>query len=275
MTDFFKRYQIAIYLILVLIISWIPFIGGNGTMLTMTPSLLAIIFAFGINGREGGMDLLRRATRWRAKVQWWLIAFFGTAVLFALGLALHLALGGRPPTLTALREETTLLPLYLLIVFLPIYGPLGEELGWRGYLQKHLQNWRGPLIASLIIGTYWGVWHLPDFLVPDTTQYSLGMVFFIPYILGTIANSLIMTWLYNKTGGSTLIGGIIWHAGTDFWGPVLLSDLSLRAAQAGETNPPLDAMLYGLGLVALIVAGLVVVIATRGKLGMGKGDAAE
>jgi hypothetical protein len=129
MKAFFQRYQIPIYLILVLVISWIPWFMGNGTTLTATPSLLAVIFVFAINGRAAGMDLLKRATRWKAGIQWWLIAFFGTTLLFLLGLGLHLLLGGHPPTFTALLEETSFVPLFLLVVLLPFNGPVGEEIG--------------------------------------------------------------------------------------------------------------------------------------------------
>lgn len=42
-----------------------------------------------------------------------------------------------------------------------IRGPLGEEVGWRGYLQNEL-NKRFPLLkASLIVGVIWSLWHLP------------------------------------------------------------------------------------------------------------------
>ena len=131
----------------------------------------------------------------------------------------------------------------------------------------------GPIAASLIIGAYWGFWHLPDFLVEGTLQSSLGMVFFLPFILSTIANSFIMTWLYNRTGHSTLIAGILWHAGTDFWGPLLLSDLSLRAAQEGDVSPALDPMLYGIALAMIVLAAVIVGFVTKWRLGTTESEA--
>ncbi|GBU23260.1 hypothetical protein R80B4_03177 [Fibrobacteres bacterium R8-0-B4] len=41
---------------------------------------------------------------------------------------------------------------------------LGEELGWRGYLLKALQN-KKFMIVSLIIGAVWGLWHFPLILI--------------------------------------------------------------------------------------------------------------
>ena len=40
----------------------------------------------------------------------------------------------------------------------------GEELGWRGYLLKTLQN-KKLLPISVIIGTVWGLWHFPLILI--------------------------------------------------------------------------------------------------------------
>jgi len=56
---------------------------------------------------------------------------------------------------------------------------LGEELGWRGYLLKSLQN-KKLLPASLIIGTVWGLWHFPLILLghnyPQHPAAGVGMM---------------------------------------------------------------------------------------------------
>ncbi|MDR2942325.1 MAG: CPBP family intramembrane metalloprotease [Treponema sp.] len=56
---------------------------------------------------------------------------------------------------------------------------LGEELGWRGYLLKSLQN-RKLLPVSLIIGTVWGLWHFPLILIghnyPEHPVAGVGMM---------------------------------------------------------------------------------------------------
>jgi uncharacterized protein len=40
-------------------------------------------------------------------------------------------------------------------------GPLGEEVGWRGWLLPVLLRTRSPLVASLGVGLVWAAWHLP------------------------------------------------------------------------------------------------------------------
>ena len=124
---------------------------------------------------------------------------FGAAVLYLIGLGVHLILGGESPPFIMIREELNLIPLYLiLVVLMPWNGPVGEEFGWRGFVLPRLQNKYGPLAASLIIGTVWGIWHLPTFFAPQgvigAIAATVGMVFIIPYTLGTIANSIFMTW---------------------------------------------------------------------------------
>ena len=56
---------------------------------------------------------------------------------------------------------------------------LGEELGWRGYLLKALQN-KKLLPVSLIIGTVWGLWHFPLILIghnyPQHPVAGVGMM---------------------------------------------------------------------------------------------------
>jgi len=56
---------------------------------------------------------------------------------------------------------------------------LGEELGWRGYLLKTLQN-KKLLPVSLIIGTVWGLWHFPLILIghnyPQHPVAGVGMM---------------------------------------------------------------------------------------------------
>ena len=154
---------------------------------------------------------------------------------------------------------------------MPWNGPVGEEFGWRGYALLKLQNKYGPLVASLVIGTIWGVWHLPSFFAPKgvvgAIYAEVGFVFILLYTLGTIANSMFMTWLYNKSKASALVAGIIWHAAINFWAPVLLSDSSLMAAREGTQLPTIASTLYLTVLAVQVLAALVLIGVTKGKLG--------
>jgi membrane protease YdiL (CAAX protease family) len=126
-------------------------------------------------------------------VPWYVIAL-GLPTLLSLATAgLNYLLGA--PTFVQVGSLTVLdLVLFVLVV--------GEELGWRGYALPRLLEKRSPLIASLILGVLWGLWHLPTFLVPGTPQYGLPLVAFV---LLTVEYSILMTWVFLHTVGSVLI----------------------------------------------------------------------
>lgn len=102
-------------------------------------------------------------------------------------------------------------PTILVTTLLVDAGPMGEELGWRGYaLPRLLTLFGSPLKAALLLGVVWGIWHLPAFFISGTAQHDLGMgIFWL--ILGTTLVSIIMTWLYQRTGGDVLAAGLLVH----------------------------------------------------------------
>jgi len=93
-----------------------------------------------------------------------------------------------------------LVPVFLLGGLLG--GPFGEEPGWRGFALAKLQSRYSALVASLILGVLWGVWHLPFFFIKGTTQSTTP---FLLFALSTVANSILITWVYNHTRGSVLL----------------------------------------------------------------------
>lgn len=82
-----------------------------------------------------------------------------------------------------------------------LIGCITEEIGWRGFLLPNLQKKNSPFISSLIVGALWGVWHL---------NFTGGILGFALYTVTIIEMSILMTWVYNMTGGN-LILMTIWH----------------------------------------------------------------
>lgn len=266
MKAFLKRYEIIVFLILVFVLSWFPWYAGIAPeTATFMPSLIGLAMAFAVGGKQGGMDLLRSVGHWRVQPRYWLIAWFGPLSIFIIGLGIYLIAGGQPPSFTVFKQELHLLPIWLLVVFLPFNGPVGEELGWRGYALPRLQQRSGPLIASLVIGIIWGIWHLPSFFNPASVQASLGLAFLIPVVIGNISNSVIMTWLYNRAKASALVAGIIWHAATDFFAPMFLANFSIAAGSSGTVTA--NQTLYAIVLALLAFVAVILAIMTKGQLG--------
>jgi hypothetical protein len=80
-----------------------------------------------------------------------------------------------------------------------------EEFGWRGLALPLLQRKFPPLWAGLILGVIWGVWHLPAFLLSGLPQSAWS---FAPFFIGSVAVSVILTSIFNASGGSILLAAL-------------------------------------------------------------------
>jgi uncharacterized protein len=79
-------------------------------------------------------------------------------------------------------------------------GALGEELGWRGILQRLLESKYTVLLSSLITAVLWGAWHVQ--------YYGLGAVYVFAFLGNTIGLSLILAWLLRCSGYNVSIAAI-------------------------------------------------------------------
>lgn len=90
----------------------------------------------------------------------------------------------------------------------------GEELGWRGFALPHLQQTHSAFTSSLLLSIAWAGWHLPAFFyVPSYT--AIGLTIIPGFFIGILAGSVVLTWLYNSSGGSVL-AVVLWHASFNF-----------------------------------------------------------
>jgi membrane protease YdiL (CAAX protease family) len=80
-----------------------------------------------------------------------------------------------------------------------------EELGWRGYMLDRLQRIWNPLVASLVLGIFHTLWHLPTFWIVGTNQNGwksgLEPLAFVGFV---ISGSIFSTWCYNGNRRSIL-----------------------------------------------------------------------
>ena len=83
-------------------------------------------------------------------------------------------------------------------------GGLMEEIGWRGFALPRLQMKFTPLKSSIILGVIWSLWHIPVKLVFSPLSYFIS--FYFIFTLVCILYSIVITYFYNRLGGSILIG---------------------------------------------------------------------
>jgi uncharacterized protein len=181
------------------------------------PAIAAVVVTAWTMGRPGLRDLGARLARWRVAPRWWLAAVSPAAFL-AFGL-IAMRVAGKP--LPAVADfgrfsgtpTIGLVGVFLLITFV---GSLGEETGWRGYALPQLQRRFSPLTATLILAPLWFLWHLPQFPVIGTYR-DFGPAGYMGMFLSLTCGAIVLTWLYNRSGGSILLV-IVWHGVYNFVG---------------------------------------------------------
>ncbi len=159
------------------------------------PAIAAFIIITYHAGTRGLRRYLSRLLIWRSPPAWYAFLLLGIPLLFFSGSALKGNLFATPFPFSSVQS------LFIALTFTAIKGPI-EEFGWRGLALPLLQRKFSPIWAGLILGVIWGFWHLPAFLLSGTPQSAWS---FTPFFVGSIALSVIVTALFNASGGSILL----------------------------------------------------------------------
>lgn len=180
----------------------------------LSPDIAAFVVAAVAFGMIGVRRLVRGYRLWGGGVGW-RRGLWAWALMALTFLAMSLATAGlnylfAPPGSFEWVSTPVLslaFPLALLAsIFLDV-GGVTEETGWRGFALPLLQERTTPLAASLIVGALWGIWHFPA--RPDILlgAYGAGGGALLLGILVVrfLFLSVVMTYFYNRVGGSTLI----------------------------------------------------------------------
>ncbi|MBU4555564.1 MAG: CPBP family intramembrane metalloprotease [Actinobacteria bacterium] len=145
-------------------------------------------------GIRGVGSFLRRLTLWRMPAHDWAFIGLGIPVIFYLGAAIN----------GHISDPFPFTPWYRVLPALATalaIGPM-EEFGWRGVALPLLQRKFAPIWASIILGAMWGLWHVPAFFLSGTPQSAWS---FGPFLLGTMAVSVVLTQIFNSARGSLLV----------------------------------------------------------------------
>jgi len=236
MAQSIRRHPLVTFFILAFGITWVVWVpraagfpvGAVGQAWTWAPAIAALLAAALTGGRASVRDLGARLVRWRVGLRWYLVVILGPAA-FSLAVAgVYVLLGGSwsaaPPL--ALRE-TPLLMLPLLLAILTVTDGLGEEPAWRGFALPRLLTQHNALVASLVLGVLWALWHLPLVWWEGASMYQQPIWLFL---FDIPAKSVLFTWVFLHTRGSVLLAMLL-HGATNLFNvsPNLIStdDLTL------------------------------------------------
>ena len=198
------------------------------------PSISATLLAYLSDGKSGIQQILRGLLRWRVGFQWYLIVFFGIALLAYAAVGISILFGGQPgqislPGGAPLSAWPIVVPLVFFVnIFLG--GPLAEDIGWRGYILPRLRERMSTLKASLLIGVVWVVWHIPFYIIPEG-RVAVGNVPLIWFAPLTIAWSVLFAWVYVNT--ESILMAILFHAAIN----TTLGTLGILGSPTGNMMP--------------------------------------
>jgi membrane protease YdiL (CAAX protease family) len=233
--------------------------GAVGFLSPLAPMLAAVLMSWR-QGRSAELKrLLRSLLAWRAAPRWYAVVLLGFPLLALVAVVLSSVMTGHRPDLSASyihnvfpQFPRNLSPWLLVPPFLvfSIVTTIPEETGWRGFALPRLQRRWGPILASLVVGFLWGLWHLPDFFYLPAVQSGISFPIFLA---GTVSTSILFTWIFNGTGGSLLMVSIL-HS----------------SFNASDVFPPLLPQVTGttlqLALYLALITAVAVILIVFGRL---------
>jgi membrane protease YdiL (CAAX protease family) len=176
------------------------------------PLVAALVVTAATDGGTAVRSLVARMVRWRVAPRWYLVSVGGLLGLWLLATVVTVATGGSAPSLEEMGMIPGLPATSIVVVWLyaVLVNGLGEETGWRGFLQPLLQRSFRPLTAVVLVSVIWAAWQLPLLSVLTSFEVISGPAVLPVFWFGLAALSVVLAWVYNRSGASVLIAAL-WH----------------------------------------------------------------
>lgn len=179
-----------------------------------------------------------------------IVLYFGRA-------ALAYIIGGVPDAILEIAGDPAawiyllITPLNFVLAFAPF---LGEEYGWRYYLQPMMQKRFGLRRGVLLLGVAWGLWHFfLDFFFYTTPDR--GLIMTVSQIITCVTLGILFAWAYMKTDNIWV--PVIMHFLNNNLSPVIAGAYSAEVMQNQQvtwgmipSSLLINGILFGLFLLA-------------------------
>jgi len=266
-----RYHPLPSFFVLAYTISWLAFAliilgyqGSFGQLLFMVaqfgPFLAALVVV--VFSGSSVKSWLRSIIRWRV-APWWYAVVIGLPVLFLVVESFVFSLLGNSVDLSQVPAALTgFIPS---LVFLTLIAGLGEEPGWRGFALPRLESRHAPVVATILLGFVWALWHLPLVLVDPRFPHGFNspgplVLMAVLTLVGIMLMAFFYTWIYNATQSVLLV--MILHG-------------SFNTA-TGAFPAPFEVLQRGVYVTLLVIQDLtlllavtILVLLTAGSLGYG------
>ena len=171
------------------------------SILNFGATITAFVLTAISDGKQGVRDLWGRLWTRHVSIRWLLIALLIWPIVFLIVKLIAAVMDGTPfyPIFRPFDEMLALFPGAFLFA---IFNGFREDFGWFGYLLPRLQARWNALASSLVVGVFWGLIHLGNWLLPpgDPGRTDSFPAFWMLVIL----SSILYAWLFNNTSGKLL-----------------------------------------------------------------------
>lgn len=263
MKEFIENNKAWIYFVLAFSLSWSIWFVGN---LILPQNLKIIALLIGGFGPLVAAMLMVRFSASRPALIAWLKATFnfrihaiwyllGALVLpFAIATVHHLIyilFGGQ----SGLNFNVQWLGYFAYLIPTALLSGGNEEPGWRGYITPVLLHRFHPIVANVVVGVFWALWHRPLYFLQGWGGNNQPFVWLVLY---AIPLSMILTWLYYRSKAS-IIPVMLLHAGTN----VVFQYFPMQT----KIFPTLADEFTVIKTAVYTIFAIILLIATKGRLG--------
>lgn len=244
--NFIQKFELPLFFLLCYLLSWWSAPFANGGIIPHGPALAAVIMIALTAGKQGLREYWARLMNFRAG--WWYLV--GPAIIVSYLLTafiVSLLLGATPVSPFPFPSLGT-------IIILLLMGGLWEEPGWTGYALPKLKERFAPhaygtLAATLVMGFFRSLWHLPLVLYGGIEWYDAAIFSF--------AFQIIIAWLYYRSNRS-VPAVMVFH----YTSNLLTGSIMLQAFNGTEKT-----MYYVLFVVFACLTALSIAWQTKMQLG--------
>jgi membrane protease YdiL (CAAX protease family) len=159
-------------------------------VMLLGPSVVGIILTRLVDGPAGLRDLFSRMFRFRFPLRWYATLLIPPLLVLTILLCLKSFVS---PVYTPNR--------FLVGLAFGIPAGFFEEIGWMGFAFPKLRQKLPALGAAVLLGLFWGLWHLPviDYLGTATPHGAYWWPFFLAFAAAMTAMRVLIAWLYSNT----------------------------------------------------------------------------